>query len=518
MEQEKKEQDVLIVRDEKTGEISVVAGLEKDGTPKRVPAKPENSQSFMKFDKHGDVLDNFFTNFFRQCKEPKRFGFYRVAANMVEKLLGVMKELLKSPETYKELLAPHKVDTEKYEQKVAHEQAQTPAVGEQPKVNATTSQEQTASETAPAEKQTDEHGINWKEVEDRWGISRKELEDSGDLAKMLAHGKSDLIKIQPKFGDERFEIEARLSLKPTPDGGMSFVPHFIRKEPKLDMEHKGFTFTPEDKEALKTSGNLGRVADLVDKTTGEIIPSFISIDRKTNEVTDVPINRVRIPERIGNTIITPDEQAILRTGAAIKGKQIELANGKKFTTTLQVNVEQKGVEFVPRNLQPRQNRSQQQGNAPKQETTGTQTQENKRSTWLDKDGNIRPVKTYFQMPLTPLQQADYVAGKTIEMQNVPDKKNGGTYTAYVKFNHEKQQPQTYRSNPDLSQAKEVIPTNENRTQVAVNSEGKTNEATRHVDGPLKSGQVAPANEKQQEQQKQGEKPNEPKRTRGPKVG
>ena len=32
------EKDVLIVRDEKTGEISVVAGLNADGSPKRTPA------------------------------------------------------------------------------------------------------------------------------------------------------------------------------------------------------------------------------------------------------------------------------------------------------------------------------------------------------------------------------------------------------------------------------------------------------------------------------------------------
>ena len=61
---------MLVVRDEKTGEISVVAGLNADGTPKRTPAKAENAQSFLQFDRHGDVLDNFFKNFFRQCKEP----------------------------------------------------------------------------------------------------------------------------------------------------------------------------------------------------------------------------------------------------------------------------------------------------------------------------------------------------------------------------------------------------------------------------------------------------------------
>lgn len=80
MEQKKKDKDVLIVRDEKTGEISVVAGLDKDGNPKRTPAKAENAQDFLQFDRHGDVLDNFFKNFVRRCKEPSRFGFYRVAA------------------------------------------------------------------------------------------------------------------------------------------------------------------------------------------------------------------------------------------------------------------------------------------------------------------------------------------------------------------------------------------------------------------------------------------------------
>ena len=116
------EKDVLIVRDEKTGEISVVAGLDADGSPKRTPAKAENAQSFLQFDRHGDVLDNFFKNFFRQCKEPSRFGFYRVAADQADKLMEVMKDLLKDPEANKELLAPHKVDTSGYEKQVKEEQ------------------------------------------------------------------------------------------------------------------------------------------------------------------------------------------------------------------------------------------------------------------------------------------------------------------------------------------------------------------------------------------------------------
>ena len=95
MEQKKKDQNVLIVRDEQTGEIGVVAGLKSDGTPNLRPAKAEHAQDFLRFDRHGDVLDNFFANFYRQCKEPKRFGFYRVAAEGMENVVAVMKDLEK---------------------------------------------------------------------------------------------------------------------------------------------------------------------------------------------------------------------------------------------------------------------------------------------------------------------------------------------------------------------------------------------------------------------------------------
>ena len=140
--------------------------------------------------------------------------------------------------------------------------------------------------------------------------------------------------------------DARLSFKKDGEGNVSLVPHFIRKEQKLD-EYKEHKFSDDDRKNLRETGNLGRVVDLVDRETGEIIPSFVSIDRKTNEITDVPANKVRIPERIGKTEITKQEQDMLRAGLPVRDKLIERKDGRKFVTTLQVNVEQRGVEFVP---------------------------------------------------------------------------------------------------------------------------------------------------------------------------
>ena len=145
-------------------------------------------------------------------------------------------------------------------------------------------------------------------------MKRADLEKSGDLQKMLNYGKSDLVKVSPNFGGESFDLDARLSFKKDGEGNISLVPHFIRKEQKLD-EYKGHKFSDEDRKNLRETGNMGRKVDLVDKETGEIIPSYISIDRKTNEITDVSANRVRIPERIGKTEITKQEQDMLRAGA-----------------------------------------------------------------------------------------------------------------------------------------------------------------------------------------------------------
>ena len=520
MAKKKDEKDVLIVRDEKTGEISVVAGLNADGSPKRTPAKAENAQSFLQFDRHGDVLDNFFKNFFRQCKEPSRFGFYRVAADQADKLLEVIKDLLKDPDGNKEMLASHKVDTSGYEKQVKEEQTagkteQTEQKQEEPKKQEEMEQKNEQNQESPQQTQgnrgyqpINESKINWQELEERWGVKRDDLEKSGDLNRMLNYGKSDLVRVSPNFGGEAFELDARLSFKRDGEGNVSLVPHFIRKEQKLD-EYKEHKFSDDDRKNLRETGNLGRVVDLVDRETGEIIPSFVSIDRKTNEITDVSVSKVRIPERIGKTEITKQEQDMLRAGLPVRDKLIERKDGRKFVTTLQVNVEQRGVEFVPgTGRSPRAAQAQEAKNNPTQgqaqgtENTANTNKEQRRNTWTNADGSIRPISKWSGVDFTEQQKADYVAGKAVKLENVTDKQ-GFHATMYIKFNPEKGRPYRYDTNPDNAQT--VAPSNESRTQVAVNSEGKTNEATKNLKEPLRKGQTAPKDTAQQQQQEKPQK-------------
>ena len=536
MVQKKKsdEQDVLVVRDEKTGEISVVAGLSRDGTPKRAPAKAENTPDFLRFDRNSDLMDSFFRNFFRQCKEPSRFGFYRIAADQVENLLGVMKELLKDPEANKEILSAHKVDTSNYEKEAKQSEGQakeTASSDDASKTQANTEKENVSSEqtnekkndmeqkpeqTATEQKAQTASGVkqnlisgndvNLQELGAKYGIDFNSMNEK-DMKALLNYGKTGLVIVKPTFGGEQIEIQARLSFRKDDNDQLQLVPHFVRNEPKLDVAYKGYTFTPEDKKNLLQNGNLGKVVDFPDKNTGELRPHFISIDRLTNEIVDIPTNKVRIPDTIGKTPITKDDKRVLYSGIPLR-KEIELANGRKFTPLLQVNVEQRGVEFVPgstRQAQGQKQNGDKKQTADKQEQkaegdAGGQKKQQDPNHWLNEDGTIRRLNTYFKKELTEQQKDDYVAGKTIEIKEVPNKNGSGTYTAYVKFDFDKMQPRSYRNNPDLKQAKEQIPTNENKVQVAVNEQGKTHEATKHTKDPLSPGQSAPKNEKQQKEQ------------------
>ena len=523
MEQKKKnEKDVLVVRDEKTGEISVVAGLDSKGYPKTAPAKAEHSQDFLRFDRHGDVVDNFFRNFYRQCKEPTRFGFYRVAADMADAVLPVIKDLLKDPAANAEMLAAHKVDTSEYQKQaetenVKQESDNEPLKKKEEMEQKKEEQKQEVQQPQTAEAQDEQQPqkqekqnliaddqVDWEELR-KCGIDREKLSEK-DLKALMNYGKTGLVTVKPTFGYESYELQARLSFQKAEDGKLKLTPHFIRDAPRLDVPYKGYSFTDEDRNNLKHTGNLGKMVSVADERTGEFRPSYISIDRLTNEIVDVPANKVRIPDKIGLTPVSSAEKDILRAGLALP-KEVTLKNGRKFHALLQVNADKRDVEFVPG--QKNQNQAQRladsrrgQNNDPSdtQQNQGNESdgkRQRRNRSWTNEDGSIRPIKKWKDDTFTEQQIKDYVAGKTVVLANAKDDQ-GQPCTKYLKFSFEKGRPLTYSQNPDLAQT--VAPSNESRTQLAVNNEGKTNEATKHVKEPLQQGQTAPKDETQQKRQ------------------
>ena len=479
-------EEVLIARNNETGQVGAVTGLNEDGTPKITDPMFVTLEDLVKFKKGQNPLEAFLSNFVRQCKNPTMFGFFKVPADRYDSVGMAMCDFIKDPETNAEILKDFKVDVPQQSQTNVKEQAQENVATDTQSQK--TVEEQAAQTEQPKYHAIDESKIDWTMLKEKWGIDRDQLEKSGDLREMLYNRKSQIVTVTPNFGGEKFPIDARLSFRTDADGNVKVVPHFIHREPKLDQEFEGYKFTKEDKEALKTTGNLGKVVDLVDKATGEVKPSYVSVDRLTNEIVSVPVKAVFIKDTIGQTKLTMAEISELKKGKALPPKQITDKNGKTYNVVLQVSADRKGVEFVPGGVR-RQEQSQQQGNSQGQQ----------QSSWLTKDGNIKPITKWAGVPMTPQQQADYTAGKVVEMTNMVDKQ-GQKCTVYLQFNPEKQRPTTSLNDPRVKVAEE------SKTQKAVNNDGLTNEATKHVAEPLQKYQTAPKDENQAKQQRKPKGP------------
>ena len=161
---------------------------------------------------------------------------------------------------------------------------------------------------------------------------------------MCNYGKSRLIDCNPEIGGIRVPMQARLSLRENHDGTVSLVPHPIRRAPNYD-EYLNVKFTPEDQENLKKTGNLGRAAEVVDPATGELLPSFVSIDRITNETVSVPVRDINIPQEVLGAALDDKQQTALARGDGVYVEGMTSKNnGKVLYATIQINADRRGLD------------------------------------------------------------------------------------------------------------------------------------------------------------------------------
>ena len=210
---------------------------------------------------------------------------------------------------------------------------------------------------------------------------------------------------------------------------------------------------------------------------------------------------VQIPDQINGIKLNKEQKEALREGKGIFLEDMISNKKKPFSATVQVNADKKSLEFIYPNAKQSQEQQQAQQN-----------------NLVTSDGVTIP-KSISGIELSRQQQQDLVNDKTIFVAGLKDKR-GVEYDAYIQVNHDKKKLGFYSDNPsfDRSAVKEITPASKNRTQVAVNSEGKTNEATKKVKEPLKKGQDKPT-EKQKTKQDKKEKQEQadnPKQSRGRK--
>ena len=445
-----------------TGKLSVVSSIDDKGNLKTTEAVAANQAAFLKFNNKDGLLKNFMSNFLRQFNDPSRFGLYKVLANNVEQGVDNLRTMLQSrekPES-KQQLTEIGVSFDDYLPK---------------KKNATV---------------IDESKIDWKQL-DNLGLTRERLEQSGELEKMLSWQKSNLVTIAVPIGDTTIYTEARLAFRTDDSGNVGLAIHPLRKEPQLDFPYMGYKFSPEEKEQLLTTGNLGKTIEVTPKN-GNPFSAYVSIDPQTNEIVALRADRVNIPKEIKGVTLSDQQYKDLVEGKAVKVEGMTAKSGKSFNATLQVNAERKGIEFIfgdNKSLRERQEHKQTQQQSVPHKLCGLELSEKQREA-LD-------------------------SGRTLYLKNMVDKQ-GQSFNAYVRMDKEQNRPRFYKWNPDKKQdagkEKVVAVAEEHKTQVAVNNHGKTNEATKNVKEPLKTGQTQPT-----AAQKQKQDENKQKKSRGRKM-
>ena len=449
-----------VKNEQEAGKLSVVSGIDDKGNLKTTGAIAANQAAFLKFNSKDGLLKNFMTNFLKQFNEPSRFGLYKVLADNVEQGVDNLRTLLQNRENSesKQQLTEMGVPFEDYFPQ---------------KKNATA---------------IDESKIDWKQLE-HLGLSRERLKQSGELEKMLSWQKSNLVTIAIPIGDTTIYTDARLAFRTNEQGDIGLAIHPLRKEPQLDFPYMGYKFSPEEKEQLLTTGNLGKTIEVTPKN-GEPFSAYVSIDPQTNEIIALRADRVNIPKEIKGVTLSDAQYKNLVEGKAVKVEGMTAKSGKSFNATLQVNAERKGIEFIfgdNKSLRERQEHKQTQQQGVPHKLCG--------------------------LELSDKQREALDSGRTLYLKNMVDKE-GNSFNAYVRMDKEQNRPRFYKWNPDKSHknGKVEAVAEEHKTQVAVNNHGKTNEATKSVKEPLKTGQTQPT-----AAQKQKQDENKHKKSRGRKM-
>ena len=460
MNEQVNDQEILLVTEKGSNNLNAVSGNNEDGTPKTIKPTKENEPAFLKIDKNADLLENFFKNFLSQSKDPTHFHFFKIPSELFESITPVLKEMLKDPDnpSNKEALDAYKVLPEAF------------AVKEYQAL--------------------DESRINWDQLA-QLGITKEKLDKSGSLEPMLNWQKSPvLVTIKTEALGESVYSDARLSFREDPNGNLKLRIHNIRNAPELNFPFMGATFSKEDKDNLRQTGNAGRLIEIEPKE-GMKMKAFISIDKLTNELVALRADRVKIPDEFKGVKLSEEQQKDLAEG---KGVYLENMKSKKdtlFSGTVQVNADRRNLEIHFGN-NPRQSQSQHQS-----------------------ENRHEAPKTFRKKELTEDQQASLNEGKTVYVSGLTDR-NGKNYNGYITW-----KPEDGKTNfmfaTDYKKALEqglVKPDDRHKIQVAVNSEGKTNEATKKVKEPLEQGQTAPTEKQKEKEENKQEQEESQQQTRG----
>ena len=415
--------DIVFILDKMELILQAVSKIGKDGKYSTVPADKEHSNSFLKIDRYANMFENFIKNFWSQLKDPTRFGILSVKEDTLDspEVKQAIEDLAAGKQTkaVEDFLKKYEIVPRDKENQSINNQNQE----EMAKKNETQQQATQGDGTQQPKYRYNESMINWEELKN-FGLSREYLMERGLLDQMLRGYKTNqVVPISMNFGSAVLRTDARLSFQQSVGGPIVLGIHGIRQKPELERPYFGHIFSEEDKKNLLETGNMGRVVELKGRN-GEYIPSFISIDKLTNEVVAMRAENAYIPQEIKGVKLTDQEINDLREGKKVFIEGMISNNGKEFDAHIQVNAERRGIEYIFEN---------------------------------DKLFNRQSLGG---VELTKQQIEDLNAGKAIFVEGM-ERKDGELFSSYVKLDEATGRPSYTRYNPDSPEgAREIYIPNE----------------------------------------------------------
>ena len=416
--------DIVLVLDKMELLIQAVSEINKNGKYSTVPADKEHQNSFLKIDRYATFFENFLKNFWSQLKDPTHFGLFTMKEEEFEKpeVKQAIEDLAEGKKTkaVEEFLKKYEITPKNQtEQSINNQNSEEMAKKnqtQQPVVEANDQQQNN-------QYRYNESMINWDQLKN-FGLSREYLQERGLLDSMLKGYKTNqLVPINLNFGSAVLRTDARLSLQQSNTGEVVLAIHGIRKQPELERPYFGHIFSEEDKKNLLETGNMGRVVELKGRN-GEYIPSFISLDKMTNEVVAMRAENVYIPNEIKGVQLTDQEKNDLREGKKVYIEGMTAKSGNEFNAHIQVSAERRGIDFIF---------------------------ENDRIFNRTALGGVE---------LTKQQIEDLNAGKAIFVEDM-QRKDGELFSSYVKLDEATGRPNYTRYNPDSPEgAREIYIPNE----------------------------------------------------------
>ena len=403
--------DIVLVLDKVELLIQAVSEINKNGKYSTVPADKEHQNSFLKIDRYATFFENFLKNFWSQLKDPTHFGLFTMKEEEFDKpeVKQAIEDLAEGKKTkaVEEFLKKYEITPKNQtEQSINNQNSEEMAKKnqtQQPVVEANDQQQNN-------QYRYNESMINWDQLKN-FGLSREYLQERGLLDSMLKGYKTNqLVPINLNFGSAVLRTDARLSLQQSNTGEVVLAIHGIRKQPELERPYFGHIFTDEDRKNLLETGNMGRVVELKGRN-GEYIPSFISLDKMTNEVVAMRAENVYIPNEIKGVQLTDQEKNDLREGKKVYIEGMTAKSGNEFNAHIQVSAERRGIDFIF---------------------------ENDRIFNRTALGGVE---------LTKQQIEDLNAGKAIFVEDM-QRKDGELFSSYVKLDEATGRPNYTRYNPD----------------------------------------------------------------------